>query len=106
MRDLFDEIGIVTSAPVSRRELMRYAADKPARCANAAASEGLMSEIERESMEFDVVIVGAGPAGLAAAYRLARAGRRKRHPVAGGPDPGPGAGTLGGTLVLPDYAAS
>lgn len=29
-----------------------------------------MSEIERESMAFDVVIVGAGPAGLAAATRL------------------------------------
>jgi len=33
-----------------------------------------MAEVERESMEFDVVIVGGGPAGLAAAIRLRQLG--------------------------------
>ena len=41
-------------------EKRRYAA-------NVTATEIVMSLPERESMEFDVVIVGAGPSGLAAA---------------------------------------
>ena len=33
-------------------------------------------QVERESMEFDVVIVGGGPAGLAAACRLMQLGEK------------------------------
>ena len=37
--------------------------------------------MERESMEFDVVIVGAGPSGLSTAIRLAQQAQEHAHPV-------------------------
>ena len=39
-----------------------------------------MEHIEREAMEFDVVIVGAGPAGLSAAIRLRQLAIEKNMP--------------------------
>ena len=46
------------------------------------STEGLERELmQRESMEVDVVIVGAGPAGLSAAIRLAQLAKENNQPL-------------------------
>jgi electron-transferring-flavoprotein dehydrogenase len=40
-----------------------------------------MEHVERESMEFDVVIVGAGPAGLSAAIRIRQLAIENNLPI-------------------------
>ena len=60
--------------------------------------------MERESMEFDILVIGAGPAGLAAAIRLAQRAReadRELSVCVLEKAPEPGAHTLSGAVMDP-----
>ena len=75
------------SGPYNRREQCGGPARAARRESTGLATSprrngvGRMDEaaIERESMEFDVVIVGAGPSGLAAAVRLRQLAEERGH---------------------------
>ena len=59
-----------TAAGVRRLRLAPFVQRDENACVAGNCRSGRGGDVERESMEFDVVIVGAGPSGLATAIRL------------------------------------